>query len=72
MSVRIIKTDDPLNDPAVADVRDVLRCGALTSASGGQINVPDAVAEIIRDVQQRGDDALIDLTSRLEAARRAS
>ena len=66
MSVRIIKTDDPLNDPAVADVRDVLRRGALTSGSGAQIDVPGAVAEIIRDVQQRGDQALIDLTGRLE------
>ena len=66
MSVRIIKTDDPLNDPAVADVRNVLRRGALTSASGGQIDVQAAVADIISDVEQRGDQALIDLTRRLE------
>ena len=66
MSVRIIKTDDPLNDPGVVGLRDVLRGGGLTGAGAGAIDVPAAVAEIISDVEQRGDQAVIDLTRRLE------
>jgi len=66
MSVRIIKTDDPLNDAAVAQVRDMLRAGGLTAAAAGQIDVPAAVARIISDVERRGDQAVIDLTRQLE------
>jgi len=66
MSVRIIRTDDPLNDPAVAAVRDVLRAGGLTGSGAGAIDVPAAVAQIISDVEQRGDGAVIELTEKLE------
>ncbi len=66
MSVRIIKTDNPLNDPAVARVRDVLRGGGLTGAGAGAVDVPAAVSEIISAVEQHGDQAVIDLTRRLE------
>ena len=66
MSVRIIRTDDPLNDPAVAGVRDVLRAGGLTGAGAGAVDVPAVVAEIIKDVERRGDRAVIELTEQLE------
>ena len=69
MSIRIIQSDDPLSDPAVAAVRDKLRAGGLASAGAGEVDVPAAVAEILADVQRRGDAAVMDLTARIEKVR---
>ena len=66
MSIRIIKTDDPSSDPQVADLRETLRAGGLTSTADGPVDVRGAVAQIIEDVSARGDQAVADLTKRLE------
>ena len=65
MAIRIIKTDHPLSDAAVRQVRDRLRGGQLTSADSGKLDVPAAVREIIADVAKRGDQAVIDVTRKL-------
>lgn len=69
MSVRVIQTVDPLNDPAVAAVRQRLRTRGLTGARIGQIDIPQVVREIIADVEKRGDQAVIDLTGKIEKVR---
>ena len=66
MTVPIIETDRPLSDPAVLAVRDALRGGGLTGTATGDENVRQAVAEVIADVEARGDAAVIDLTRRIE------
>ncbi|HOD81306.1 MAG: Histidinol dehydrogenase [Planctomycetes bacterium ADurb.Bin126] len=67
MAIRIIHTAEPLSDPAVRAVRDALRAGGLT-AGGDRIDVPAIVRQIVRDVQEQGDQALIELTRRLDRA----
>jgi len=64
MTIPILHSDDPLRDPAVAAVRDRLRGGALTA--GPQADVPAAVAQVIADVEARGDAAVAELTARIE------
>ena len=71
MGIRIIKSDRPLNDPAVAGLRGRLRAGALLGAAAGEVDVRAAVADVIKDVEARGDDAVIDLTARIEKVRLA-
>ena len=69
MSIRIIRSQDPTSDPAVAAVRDVLRGGALTSsAAGGGVDIPAAVRDILRQVREGGDRAAAELTSKLDKA----
>ena len=58
MSVRIIKADEPLTDPDVLSLRDRLREGALTAVGAGKVSV-STVADIIENVSERGDDAVI-------------
>lgn len=72
MAIRIIKTDDPLNDADVTGLRDLLRSGTLAAGGPGGIDVPAAVGEIISDVEARGDRAVIELTERLENVRLTS
>ena len=68
MKIRIIQTDNPLFDPAVLAVRDMLRSGALTAAGVGELDVPTIVGDIISDVQANGDQALVDLERKLDGA----
>ena len=67
MGIRIIQSDAPLGDPAVAAVRDKLRAGKLT-AGAGELDVPKIVREIIADVAKRGDGSVIELTAKLDKA----
>ncbi len=67
MGIRIIQSDAPLGDPAVAAVRDALREGKLT-AGAGELDVPKIVREIIADVAKRGDGSVIELTAKLDKA----
>ena len=66
MDLRVIETSDPLRDPAVLGVRDALRRGGLTGRAEAGLDVRAAVAEVIADVEARGDAAVIDLTARIE------
>ena len=66
MGIRVIESSDPLRDPAVAAVRDVLRAGGLTGTDAGGIDVPAVVADVIADVRERGDAAVADLTAQIE------
>lgn len=68
MSLRIINTRDPLNDPAVLAVRDRLRSGGLTGGGEGGLDIPAIVRQIIADVTTRGDAAVVDLERRLDRA----
>jgi len=66
MDIRIIETADPLDDPAVAAVRNELRAGGPAAVGTGETDVPAVVARILADVRRRGDAALIDLTAKIE------
>jgi len=67
MAIRIIRTKDPLHDPAVMELRDRLRAGDLTAAGERiDLDVPAIVAGIIEDVKQRQDEALIDWERKLD------
>jgi len=66
MGIRVIESSDPLRDPAVAAVRDVLRAGGLTGTDTGGLDVPAVVADVIADVRERGDAAVADLTAKIE------
>jgi len=69
MAIRIIKTDDPAGDPAVAALREILRGGALAAAGqAGDLDVGKIVAQILDQVKTGGDRAVADLTSRLDRA----
>jgi len=68
MRVRIIKTDRPLRDPAVLAVRDRLRAGGLT-AGAGEADVAGIVGEIIEAVSARGDEAVVELTAKIDKVR---
>ena len=64
MVMRIINTETPLSDPRVVELRDRLRGGVL--AGDGAQDVKAVVAEVIADVEARGDAAVIDLTAKIE------
>lgn len=64
--MRIIKTGQPLDDPAVVGLRDRLRAGGVTGGGLGDVDVPSVVREVIADVEARGDEAVIDLTAKIE------
>jgi len=66
VAIRIVESRQPLRDPAVLAVRDTLRAGGLVAARAGAADVRAAVAETIADVEARGDQAVIDLTARIE------
>jgi histidinol dehydrogenase len=65
MTMRIIHSADPLNDPAVAAVRDRLRAGGLTASGTGPTDIPSVVRDLIADVQRRGDAAIAECTNRI-------
>ncbi len=68
MSIQIIKTDDPLNDPRVIAFRDRLRAGELVAAGTSLpegVNVREIVEDAIRAVKKDGDAAVIEQTARL-------
>ncbi len=65
MNLRIIKTDEPLRDPAVGALRDKLRAGIVADGTG-RVDVPASVREIIADVRTRGDQAVIEWTKKLD------
>ncbi len=65
MNLRIIKTDEPLRDPAVGALRDRLRAGVVADGVG-RVDVPASVREIIVDVRARGDRAVIEWTKKLD------
>ena len=72
MGIRIIQSREPLKDAAVVALRDRLRAGGL--AGVGQAGGPDVaktVRDIIADVQARGDQAVIDLTAKIEKVKLA-
>jgi len=66
MGIRVIESSDPLRDPAVVAVRDVLRAGGLTGTDAGGVDVAAVVADVIADVRARGDAAVADLTAKIE------
>jgi histidinol dehydrogenase len=66
MAIRIIQSDRPLEDPAVAEVRDKLRAANLSSPGQEKTDIPAVVRGIIADVRARGDQAVIDLTASIE------
>ncbi|MDY7009608.1 MAG: histidinol dehydrogenase [Planctomycetota bacterium] len=65
MNLRIIKTDEPMRSPAVRALRDRLRAGVVADGTG-QVDVPASVREIIADVQNRDDQAVIEWTRKLD------
>ena len=69
MTIRVIKTRQPLKDPAVLQLRDQLRAAELTAAGElAGMNVPAIVTGIIADVRARKDEALIDWERKLDKA----
>ena len=64
--MRIMKSSQPLRDPEVLALRDKLRAGELTAGAAGGVDVRQAVARILSDVEQRGDAALIDWERKLD------
>ncbi len=68
MSLRIIRSDSPLSDPAVRELRDRLRAGRLTTAEDAGADVPAIVSDIIAQVAAGGDAALVELERKLDGA----
>jgi histidinol dehydrogenase len=66
MSIRIFQTDTPLADSNVLRLRDLLRAGTMTAAGEKNADVPAIVRDIIEQVQQRGDGAVVELTERID------
>jgi histidinol dehydrogenase len=69
-AIRKIEYLDPDFSRRVNSVRDMLRGGGLTAAeaSPGQLDIPRIVADILEQVQSRGDRAAAELTSKLDRA----
>ncbi|MDY6913035.1 MAG: histidinol dehydrogenase [Planctomycetota bacterium] len=68
MGVKIIETNDPLNDSAVTGLRDILRAGGVVSLDYIELNVPAIVLDILTKVSERGDKALVELEKKLDQA----
>ncbi len=67
--MRIIHTNEAATDPAVLEVRDCLRAGGMTAAAEqAGLDVRKTVADILADVEARGNAALIDCEARLDGA----
>jgi len=70
MSIRVIKSDEPLCDPAVHELKERLQSGTLTAAgTSSQLNVREIVLQTIEGVRKRGDEQLIEDTARLHGAK---
>ncbi|MCK5113215.1 MAG: histidinol dehydrogenase, partial [Phycisphaerae bacterium] len=65
--IPVIKQSDADFSAAVDALRNLLRQGELSAAGdkGGE-DIPAIVADVIKDVRTRGDDAVIDLTTKIE------
>lgn len=69
MSIRIIKSDNPLSDPRVKGLLSVLQGTGLQSADQeGALDVPQIVKDILKHVATEGDRAAAELTSKLDRA----
>ncbi len=69
MSIAIIQTDSPLDEPAVLAVRDRLRGGGLVATGEGEsLDVPGIVSGILADVRRDGDAALVAWERKLDEA----
>lgn len=64
MLIPVINKRDEDFDERLAEVRDCLRGGELTGGTADQQDVPEIVRQIIADVRDRGDEALLELTAR--------
>ncbi len=70
MNIRIIESDKPLTDPAVAAVRNRLREGGLVAAGTSPAqNVREVVAETIEGVKSDGDRRVIEDTLKLHGVK---
>lgn len=66
MSIRTIRYDQPDYREQLDGLLNVLRAGGLTATGAGQLDVPAVVRDVIDDVRARGDQAVIDLTAKIE------
>ena len=66
MTLPLISCRDAGFDEKVAAVGWALRAGCLTGSPTGQLDVAKIVRDVIADVEARGDEALIDLTAKIE------
>ena len=65
--IRVIKQSDAGFAAAVGALQNLLRGGELSAAGDdGCADIPAIVADVIKDVRLRGDDAVIDLTKKIE------
>ena len=66
MSIRTIRYDQSDYREQLDVLLNVLRAGGLTATGAGQLDVPAVVRDVIADVRSRGDQAVIDLTAKIE------
>ncbi len=66
--IRILRTTDDHYASAVAELLETLRAGGLTAQTDSDLDVSDIVGQIIADVARRGDEALVEMTARLDKA----
>jgi histidinol dehydrogenase len=66
--IRILRQCDPDFGEAVTALRETLRAGGLVASAEGELNVSEAVRQIIDDVAARGDEALIEWEKKLDRA----
>ncbi|MFP4052484.1 MAG: histidinol dehydrogenase [Phycisphaerae bacterium] len=64
--MRIIRYDQPDYSRQLRDLLELLRKGGLTATGSAGGDVPAVVRDVIADVETRGDQAVIDLTARIE------
>ncbi|MCJ7543792.1 MAG: histidinol dehydrogenase, partial [Phycisphaerae bacterium] len=69
MSIPVFRYTDSGFAARCAALRDKLRGGGLVATGTGQVDVRAAVAEILTDVRQRGDRALVDWERKLDGAK---
>ena len=66
MGMKIIQTDQPLADPAVLQLLELLRAGDLTAAGSEPMDPSAIVRDIIAQVGQRGSTAVAELTEKID------
>lgn len=67
LKIKIIRQGCDTFDSDVQTLRDMLRAGELAAAGQNeQLDIPAVVRDIIADVKTRGDQAVIDLTAKVE------